>query len=81
MSCWTINLAPVVESVSFISGDEPFRRFGDALTKACFSAEFPDSAPAKILRRGCVSCGTADRPGPCRFIMMLPSEAQAAHRQ
>jgi len=71
----------VVEAVSFISGDEVFRRFGDALTKAEFGAAFPDGAPAKILRRGTVSCGTSDRPGPCRFVMMLPSEAQAAHRQ
>src|SRR4029453_14593493 len=73
--------AVVVESVPFISGDESFRRYGDALTRAKFGAVFPDSAPAKILRRGTVSCGTPDRPGPCRFVMMLPSEAQAAHRQ
>jgi tetratricopeptide (TPR) repeat protein len=72
----------VVESVSFISGDEPFRRFGDALTRANFGAAFPDSGPAKILRRGTVSCGSSDdQPGSCRFVMMLPSEAQAAHRQ
>jgi hypothetical protein len=67
-----------VEDVLFISGDEALRRSGDALSKAKFDAIFPDSAPAKILRRGTLSCTRGDRLGSCRFILMLPAAAQAA---
>jgi tetratricopeptide (TPR) repeat protein len=67
-----------VEGVTFISGDEAVRRLGDALPGAKFGATFPDSAPAKILRRGTLSCVSSHHPGSCRFIMMLPAEAQAA---
>jgi hypothetical protein len=67
-----------VEGVTFISGDEALRRLGDALTRTKFDVTFPDSAPAKILRRGTLSCGTSNHDGTCRFIMMLPADAQAA---
>jgi hypothetical protein len=70
-----------VEGVVFISGDEALRRFGDALRTATFDATFPDSAPAKLLRRGTLSCASADRSGSCRFVMMLPADAQAAQRE
>ena len=70
-----------VEGVMFISGDEALRRLGDALSRAKYDATFPDSAPAKILRRGTLSCAGADRSASCRFIMMLPAEAQAAQQE
>ena len=70
-----------VEGVAFISGDEPLRRLGDALTRAKFDAAFPDGTPAKILRRGTLACGSSDRGGSCRFIMMLPADAQAAQQE
>ncbi len=70
-----------VESVTFISGDEALRRLADALPRAKYDATFPDASPAKILRRGTLSCARSDRPASCRFIMMLPAEAQAAQQQ
>ena len=70
-----------VEGVTFISGDETLRRLADALPKAKYDATFPDRAPAKILRRGTLSCPGPDRPGSCHFIMMLPDEAQAAQQE
>jgi hypothetical protein len=71
----------VVEGVTFIGGDETFRRFADSLRTVRYEASFPDSAPAKILRRGTLPCGAADRPGSCRFLMMLPADAQAAEQE
>lgn len=70
-----------VEGVMFISGDEALRRLGDALPKAKYDATFPDSAPARILRRGTLSCAGADRSSSCRFILMLPADAQAAQQE
>jgi tetratricopeptide (TPR) repeat protein len=67
-----------VEGVTFISGDEALRRLADALPRAKYDATFPDSAPARILRRGTLSCAGPDRPASCRFLLMLPAEAQAA---
>jgi tetratricopeptide (TPR) repeat protein len=70
-----------VEGVTFISGDEALRRLGDALTRAKFDGVFPDGAPAKILRRGTLSCAAPDHPASCRFVVMLPADAQAAHEE
>ncbi|MGH9887145.1 MAG: tetratricopeptide repeat protein, partial [bacterium] len=70
-----------VEGVTFITGDEAVRRLADALPRAKFDAMFPDTAPAKILRRGTLSCGSPDRAGACRFVMMLPADAQAAQQE
>ena len=70
-----------VEGAAFISGDEALHRLGDALTKAKFDAAFPDGTPAKILRRGTLACGSSDGRGSCRFIMMLPADAQAAQQE
>ncbi len=70
-----------VESVTFISGHESLRRLGDALARAKFDTTFPDAAPAKILRRGTLSCDRSDRRASCRFVMLLPADAQAAQQQ
>ena len=70
-----------VENVLFISGDEALARFGDALRRATFDAAFPDSAPAKLLRRGTLSCAGTGRSASCRFVMMLPADAQAAQQE
>ena len=69
-----------VESVRFISGQESLRGVADALPSAKFDPTFPDSAPAKILRRGTLSCAGSDRPASCRFVLMLPADAQAPMR-
>jgi Flp pilus assembly protein TadD len=70
----------VVEGVTFIGGHESLRPLGDALLKAKFAATFPDGAPAKVVRQGTLSCGSADRPGPCRFVMLPPADAQAGEQ-
>jgi tetratricopeptide (TPR) repeat protein len=66
------------EGVRFISGDERLRPSAEVLARAKFDVTFPDSTPGKILRRGTLSCAPSDRPPSCRFMMMLPADAQAA---
>jgi tetratricopeptide (TPR) repeat protein len=62
------------ESVRFISGDEKLKIFTDALRTAEYRATFPEDTPAKILRRGILSCSTA--AGTCSFVLMLPDDVR-----
>jgi len=68
-----------VEAVKFISGDERLRSSADALRAVKYEAVFPDEAPAKILRRGTLSCSSPRRD--CHFVMALPRDAQLAEQR
>jgi tetratricopeptide (TPR) repeat protein/transglutaminase-like putative cysteine protease len=48
-----------VERVAFVGGDEALRGLTGALLKAQFGSLFPDDSPAKLLRRGTVTCVAA----------------------
>ena len=61
-----------VESVKFVSGDEKLKAFSDALRTADYHFMFPDDSPAKILRRGTLSCSAAG--GTCSFVLILPDD-------
>jgi Flp pilus assembly protein TadD/transglutaminase-like putative cysteine protease len=63
-----------VESVRFITGDERLRGMSDSVRAAKYMIMFPDDTPAKVLRRGTVTCSSA---GACTIVMRLPAEAQA----
>jgi hypothetical protein len=69
----------LVTEVVFVGGDESLKSMADTLRRANFGVVFPDSAPARILRRGTVSCGPP--AASCRFVMMLPERAQATEPQ
>jgi tetratricopeptide (TPR) repeat protein len=69
-----------VENVAFISGNEGLRSLAARLRGAKYDTQFPDEAPAKILRRGTLSCGGSKLPA-CTFMLMLPGEAREAQRE
>ncbi len=64
------------EGVKFISGDEKLKIFSDPLRTAQYSLIFPDNTPAKILRRGVLSCSSAT--GNCSFTLVLPDDVRTA---
>jgi tetratricopeptide (TPR) repeat protein len=61
-----------VEAVRFVEGDEEMRALVPALQKLKPFA-FPESTPAKLLRRGIAGC---DAGGACRFTLLLQADAQ-----
>ena len=64
-----------VESVKFVSGEEKLRSLEGALQHLKFNVNFPDDTPAKILRRGNLSC--SQPPGNCSFVLMLPDDVRS----
>jgi tetratricopeptide (TPR) repeat protein len=70
-----------IEAVKFISGDERLRPWVDALRIVKYRALFPDETPAKILRRGTLSCSSSSQRPSCQFVLMPPLAAQFAQQQ
>ena len=64
-----------VESVKFVSGEEKLRSLEAALQHLKFNVNFPDDTPAKILRRGNLSC--SQPAGNCSFVLMLPDDVRS----
>jgi tetratricopeptide (TPR) repeat protein/transglutaminase-like putative cysteine protease len=62
----TLGPGPKVEEVKFIKGSEKLKLHGDLLRGAAFQVVFPDSTPAKIIRRGVLSCSSTRG---CTFVM------------
>jgi tetratricopeptide (TPR) repeat protein len=67
-----------VEGVAFIGGDERLRASADALRALTDRATFPDDLPARLLRRGTLSCSAEGR---CEFVLMPPRDAQLAQQR
>lgn len=65
---------PSVEGVTYVSGEARLKPMTDALKAAKFNQPFPDDAPAKILRRGTLTCRPSE---DCRFVLLLPSEVRS----
>jgi len=63
-----------VETVKFVSGEEKLRTLETALQHLKFNVNFPDDTPAKILRRGVLSCSTTAHN--CNFVLMLPDDVR-----
>ncbi len=61
-----------VDAAKFISGSPDLRPFTEKLKAIDFGAVFPDSSPAKIVRRGTVTCAAAT--GKCTLTLLLPEE-------
>jgi hypothetical protein len=48
-----------------------------ALQHLKYTISFPDDTPAKILRRGVLSCPQA--AGNCTFVLMLPDDVRTVN--
>jgi tetratricopeptide (TPR) repeat protein len=66
--------AATVEGVKFAGGDEKLKGFTQALRAAEYRVTFPDETPAKVLRRGVLSCSMTT--GNCSFVLMLPDDVR-----
>jgi tetratricopeptide (TPR) repeat protein len=69
------NNGASVDKVKFVSGEEKLRGLEETLQHLKFSLNFPDDTPAKILRRGVLSCSQA--AGNCTFVLMLPDDVRS----
>jgi Flp pilus assembly protein TadD/transglutaminase-like putative cysteine protease len=63
---------PKVEAAKFISGSQDLRPFTEKLRALDFGPMFPDAAPAKLVRRGTLTCSATT--GNCTFTLTLPEE-------
>lgn len=68
---------PSVAGVKFISGDEGMKAFADKLKAVKYNMIFPDDAPARIVRRGILSCSKAT--GECTFVLRLPQDVRSVN--
>jgi tetratricopeptide (TPR) repeat protein len=65
-----------LETAKFISGDEKLRGAVRWLQDAKYEVVLPDEAPAKMLRRGILSCTPS---AGCVLVLMLPEDVQAGN--
>jgi len=64
-----------IDAAKFVSGEEKLKPLTDSLRGAKVDFVFPDDVPAKILRRGTLSC--SQDTGQCDFLMMLPEDVHS----
>ncbi len=57
----------------FLSGAKELRGAVAALTATKFPQSFPDETPARVIRKGILSCSTYSTN--CTFVLMLPTDA------
>ena len=68
---------PKVEAVKFVSGSQNLKPFAERLRAVDFGPMFPDSTPARIVRRGTVACSA--ETGNCTFTLILPEELRTVN--
>jgi Flp pilus assembly protein TadD/transglutaminase-like putative cysteine protease len=68
---------PKVDAVQFVSGSDKLRPFAGALRSLHFNGMFPDASPAKLVRRGMLSCSAAT--GECDFVLTLPEDVRTVN--
>ncbi|HUA00731.1 MAG TPA: DUF3857 domain-containing protein [Candidatus Aquilonibacter sp.] len=61
-----------VDGSKFVSGSEALRSFADKLMALDYGTAFPDAAPAKLVRRGTMTCSA--KSGDCTFKLLLPDD-------
>ena len=64
-----------IEAAKFISGEEKLKPLSENLRAAKVEFAFPEDVPAKILRRGTLSCSKDTKE--CEFVMMLPEDVHS----
>ena len=70
-----VSPGPKIEDAKFISGDDKLNSYTEALKNAKLDLSFPDDVPAKILRRGKLTC-TGSGPN-CTFVLYLPEDVRS----
>jgi len=63
------------DDTKFISGDENLKGFADPLRILHYSQSSPDDTPFRLLRRGTLSCGSAN--ANCTFLLTLPVDVRS----
>jgi hypothetical protein len=53
------------------------RPLSERLRSLDYGAVFPDASPAKLIRRGTLSCHA--QSGDCELILLLPEEVRVAN--
>jgi len=66
-----------VDAVLFVSGSDKLRPFAGALRSLHFAGMFPDASPAKLIRRGTLSCSAVT--GECTFVLLLPEDVRTVN--
>ena len=68
-----------VDGVRFVTGDERLKALADALEKMPVANLFPDDGPAKIVRRGTMTCTAASggKAAACTFRTVPVDDAKA----
>jgi tetratricopeptide (TPR) repeat protein len=66
-----------VDAVQFVSGSEKLKPFASALRSLHFAGMFPDASPARLVRRGTLSCVAAT--GQCAFVLVLPEDVRTVN--
>ena len=66
-----------VDAVRFISGSEALRPLSDQLRSLDYGAVFPDAVPAKVIRRGTLSC--SQKAGDCGFVLLPPEQVRSTN--
>ncbi|MGA8871263.1 MAG: hypothetical protein WB460_08995, partial [Candidatus Acidiferrales bacterium] len=64
-----------VDAAKFVSGSESLRPFADKLMTLDYGSAFPDASPAKIVRRGTLSCSA--KSGDCTFKLLIPEDVHS----
>jgi len=67
------NGEPQINEVTFVSGDEALRGAEKALAKVSYPQSFPDKTPARILRKGTLTCTIYSKT--CTLILLPATEA------
>ncbi|MGH9701342.1 MAG: tetratricopeptide repeat protein, partial [Candidatus Acidiferrales bacterium] len=63
-----------VDDVAFVSGSGKLRPLMDRLRSLDFGAVFPDDSPAKLVRRGTLTCSA--KSDKCVFVLALPEDVR-----
>jgi tetratricopeptide (TPR) repeat protein len=66
-----------IEGAKFVSGSESLRPFTDKLMSLDYGAAFPDASPAKLVRRGTLSC--AAKSGDCTLKLLVPQDVHSVN--
>jgi len=65
---------PKIDAVKFVSGSQDLRPFTEKLRALDFGPMFPDASPAKLVRRGTLTCSATT--GSCTFTLILPEDVR-----
>src|SRR5258708_14479821 len=71
---WLVFTPQGIEEVKMITGDATLSKAVEELEKQKYPQTFPDPGPAKIIRRGVLSCSQFN--SPCQLVLLQPQWSQ-----